>query len=690
MRGENMNLFGRVNSALRVLRTGTLDDAKRELDVIASIPVSEPIIEEKQVKSPSQLDVRSTDRDLSLYYGLYPMLRQFAARTSKIPDYGNPMRDDYLDGIWKSEPILAGAIYSMTAKMTALKWQVTGPRLQARSAATLFANAEHIDGHDWGGFIASIAQDFYIPDRGVFIETARGKTGYGGTVNRLVGNLAAIGHIDSLCCWLTGNTDKPMIYYSSQTGQNIRFEPGEFIHFTSLPSPREFYLGMGFSAVSRALKAANLLMGLHDYDAEKLNNLPPEGVAAVTGLTMDEFMDAIKLWKTSREQGKSYTFPQVLWLIGSQPNTEVKVALEGFSQLPESFDRESVVNHYVATLALCFGVDAREFWPVSSGSLGTAAESEIQHLKAKGKGPGEFISITERHFNSELPEDTAFSFDTQDIEEDQMAAQVCKAWVDALFPLYTGIPNPNLAPPLPFGGSGLPTTPGNKAGQQPGQPAGLRPPVVQTKPAMMRGKELPDSEKQTEQVIDKEQFLRLLIDHGVLPEWLANDSRTMIADTDARISKEGDDYESTCFIWDKGVLKEKRLPAIVLNSYREPIAETTYRDLPYADVGKGIDFANGKDETVVSVVGSEGVEETFNTVEQALEYLKQKADDILAIEKKRNITGSPIPDKEAQRGTRITNKTIRDELERWRNDPVLSKYALSKEEETALLLLEPK
>ena len=80
----------------------------------------------------------------------------------------------------------------------------------------------------------------------------------------------------------------------------------------------------------------------------------------------------------------------------------------------------------------------------------------------------------------------------------------------------------------------------------------------------------------------------------------------------------------------------------------------------------------------------------INTVDQALEYLKQKADDILAIEAKRNITGNPIPDKEAPRGNRVTGRTIRDELKLWRSDPVLSKYALSEEEEKALLSLEPK
>ena len=444
-------------------------------------------------KHKSKLDIRNTTKDLA-FIRLYSYIKNLTTSNDGIPEYGDSSRDEYLNNFWRQEPILAGAVYSMAAKMTALRWSVTGRKNLATHAAKLLARAMYsINGNDWGGFIASTAQDFYTTDRGVFWETPKAGS-------KLLGKLQELAHIDSLNCTLTGNSKYPMIYQSQVTGQQLKFRPGEFIHFTSMPSPREKDLGIGFCAVSRAYKAAKLLIGLHDYDAEKLANLPPEGIAAITGLTKDEFRDAIDLWNAKRESKNSLTYPQVLWLIGSQPNSQVSVQFAGFSQIPESFDRNDVITQYVNTLALAFGVDAREFWPVSTSSLGTAAESEIQHMKAKGKGPGEFISIVERRINGELPEGVNFGFDTQDIEEDASAAAVAKAWIDAYMPL-------------------------TKAGGA------------------------------LEDIISKEDFMRLLADKAVLPDYMVHDDRIAVDDDDVHI-KSYHASEVGKYVWNNGILKE--------------------------------------------------------------------------------------------------------------------------------------
>jgi hypothetical protein len=593
----------------------------------------------------------------------YGALRMFFRHNIKhIPPYGMPERDVYISDFWRYEPILAGAVYSMSAKMSALSWIVSGPRLRAMKAAQLFARASHMGGQDWGGFLSCTAQDFYTTNNGVFWETARGTVGNTGIINALAGPLADLGHIDSLCCALTGNVDKPMIYNSEELGQQIRFLEGEFIHFASLPSARERHLGIGFCAVDRAYRAAKLLIGLHDYDEEKLSNLPPEGIASVTGLTMNEFMDALQMWRLQREKDNSLTFPQVLWLIGSQPNTEVKVSLQGFSTIPESFDRDKVMSHYISTLALCFGVDAREFWPISSGSLGTASESEIQHLKAKGKGPGEFISTTERMLNGELPIGVDFAFDTQDIEEDQNAATVAKAWVDVFYPLYQGTPA---------------TKPGG-----PQQQTAAKEALDRTKPTEfqkppkdgMTGDQQPKSPQekpggfptgmpgnlgapQVEAVLTKDQLIRLLVDKRVLPEYLINDERVSVYDHEVHLSKEHPEDDAS-FKWDKGILKEIRVPPIIINS-----------TLPTDSKGSIIADA-------LEIQHPTAEERTF-------EYLKQKENEIFNT--MRNITGKPIPDGEVTRGAGVTRNTIRDEIERWRNHPVLSKYAPSDEELEKLL-----
>lgn len=584
-----MSLFTRVSRAAQAFRTAP--DMK-QLAIDVETLAKELNVVEKQDHS-SRLDVHHSDSDMT-FSNAWGILRNITRKADQMPAYGDPERDFWLDKLWKQEPIMAGAVYSMSAKMTALKWSITGRRNTALQAAKTLAGAAHMGGYDWGGFQSASSVDFYTMNRGVFWEVSR-------TGDSQIGKLADLGHIDALACNLTGNAERPMEYNSEVTGQKIRFREGEFIHFSSLVSPRENMFGMGFCAVDRALRALKLLMSLHNYDDEKLANLPPEGVAAISGLTMDEFLTAVRLWQAQRLQDNSLTFPQVLWLIGSQPNTEVKINFQGFSQIPESFNRQEVVTHYVSTLALDFGVDAREFWPISSGSLGTASESEIQHLKAKGKGPGEYITTTERHINGELPDGVDFVFDTQDIEEDSVAAAVAKAWIDAFFPL---------------------TTAGGAA----------------------------------EDIITKDDFLRLLSDRGVIPDYLVSDDRIAIEDSDVHnkhFKSDGYNQDITQFYWEKGYLKEKRLPAIVLNT--QPSQNTS--DVPVA----------------------EHKENGFASVEEALAFLRHKEDEAFA--KKRNIRGEPIPENEVTRGSRITKNTIRDELERWRNHPVLAPYALTIDEE---------
>jgi hypothetical protein len=600
-----------------------LKTAEKQLDLIVQ--------ENKELdKSRSKLDVRDWPSNLA-YAGVYDfMTRWVKMKKEQLPDYGDPSRDFFLSKLWKEEPIMAGAVYSMVAKMEALKWSVTGRRRKAKEYATIFASAAHMGGYDWGGFIGSTMVDFYTTNRGVFWETPRNGS------DPIIGELAGIGHIDSILCTLTGNKNTPMIYASDTTGQILNFRPGEYIHFASLPSPREMDLGIGFCAVDRALRAITLLIGLHDYDDEKLANLPPEGVAAVTGLTMNEFQDALTMWQAKRESDRSLTFPQVLWLIGSQPNVEVKVALQGFSQMPESFTRDIIVPQYVATLALCFGVDAREFWPVSSGALGTASESEIQHLKAKGKGHGEGISGIERQLNGEMPEDTQFAFDTQDIEEDQNAAVVAKAWIDAYYPLYTG-------------------TPAGKTKASPGGKPNTE--MVPDKDEITEESASGNAMRETgplgappgpEQVITKDELRRLLADHGVIPEWMMNDQRYMVTDTQIHIGKgdEGDYDDVAKYEFHKGVLKEVRPDPIVLWTKPEPKEQLTF----------------------ASKLESNG----HKKFQEALLYMQNKEEQIMA--DKRNIRGDPIPDREVARGNRVTQATIRTEIERWKKNPLLAPY----------------
>jgi len=243
----------RVRRAARAFNSQPIDMKQLEKQIDAMVqsgelPTQETMAKEsaapeieKQAGDKSKLDIRRTESNLAYAY-TYPILRNWvesiAKRHGKVPEYGAFERDMYMANIWRHEPILAGAVYSMTAKMVSLKWHVLGRRLQAKKSAELLARAAFMGGFDWGGFISSTAQDFYTCNTGVFWETP--KDG-----DPIYGKLADLGHIDSLSCTLTGNSQFPVIYSSSQTGQTLKFRPGEFIHFSSLPSPREIDLGKG-------------------------------------------------------------------------------------------------------------------------------------------------------------------------------------------------------------------------------------------------------------------------------------------------------------------------------------------------------------------------------------------------------------------------------------------------------------
>lgn len=637
-----MNILDRIQIGVNAARLA--GQGMSESHITAAVDRN---IEEKSIPKghKSKLDVRKTSSNLA-YFGLYNYLRTWIGMNKEnVPGYDDPSRDLYLARVWKLEPIMAGAVYSMVAKMASLRWAVTGRKESATAAAKLYAGAAHMGGYDWGGFIASTAEDFYTVNRGVFWETPR----YG---NPLSGSLADIGHIDALACTLTGNTKYPMIYASETTGQIVRFRPGEYVHFASMPSTREEHLGIGLCAVDRALRAIHLLIGLHDYDEEKLSNLPPEGVAAVTGLTMEEFQDALNLWRAQRESDNSLTFPQVLWLIGSQPNTAVDLEFVGFSEIPESFDREAVITHYVSTLALDFGVDAREFWPISSGALGTASESEIQHLKAKGKGPGEFISTTERFINAELDEDTQFGFDTQDIEEDQNAAIVAKAWIDAYYPLYAGTPaGKSKASP-----GGKPNTEMIPSKAEQPEAQGARG-VAQPKSSALG---VAPGQMGPEQVIDKDQLLRLLADRGVIPEWMLNDKRVRVDDTSIHLNKEGHPEDIVRIEYDQGVLKQTRLPPIILYS------NGNVNDVPEA-IPYNAFYEEAKSNGHVSL-------------DSLYAWMVQKEAEIL----ERNIHGKPLEQADL-RNAKVTVDIIKAEMERWRNHPELAAYVPTLEEEAELL-----
>jgi hypothetical protein len=61
-------------------------------------------------------------------------------------------------------------------------------------------------------------------------------------------------------------------------------------------------------------------------------------------------------------------------MFGLDPAQPASAELISFANLPEAFNELESTNTYATILALAFGVDVREFWPITGGALARKRE----------------------------------------------------------------------------------------------------------------------------------------------------------------------------------------------------------------------------------------------------------------------------------------------------------------------------
>jgi len=241
----------------------------------------------------------------------------------------------------------------------------------------------------------------------------------------IVGPVLGIAHLDSQACQLTGDPVYPVIYYNSVTKKPHKLHCTRVVHMVDMPSPNDAMLNVGFCAVSRVLASSSILLKLAKYKNEKLDDLPEAGLLIFNNILPQRWDDARADYRRQREMRGQQYWANVMTFFSLDPAQQASAELLSFSQLPDSFDEMQTTEIYVNILSLAFGVDVREFWPMSAGPLGTGAETTVQHQKAKGKGIGDIISTLEWAINWHiLPSSVEFSFDFQDDEEDKLRADI--------------------------------------------------------------------------------------------------------------------------------------------------------------------------------------------------------------------------------------------------------------------------
>jgi hypothetical protein len=341
------------------------------------------------------------------------------ASMSTAPAYWSTARDAWICDFIKQpgNDLLVGAVSTMIAKVAATGWFIEGPLELAKLYRNILLYWSDF-GRGWDSFVSKWTEGFLCRDGGGLAERQRT------SLTDRTGPSLGFAHLDESKCYYTDDPEESVIYTGGNAPRKVH--RANVMRIVDMPSGRDDMFNVGFCSVSRALTTAHVMMDLVRYKRERLSDLPPAGILFINNMQDVEWEDIMAKYDARQRNQGNTTWRDLMVAFGVDPAHPITTEMLSFSELPEHFNEKEAVELAVYTFALAFRMDARELWPVSSGPLGTATEAEIQHLKAKAKGPGIIFSVMERMLNDplSLPQELKFQFDYKDTEEDKLAAEI--------------------------------------------------------------------------------------------------------------------------------------------------------------------------------------------------------------------------------------------------------------------------
>lgn len=341
-------------------------------------------------------------------------------------------RDRDLRDFWKKSDHLSGAIYTMEARMTAIPIKIVAKdqsvkehvRTAIRATENLYDSADFYEG--WVKFFGKFIEDLVSTDNGAFAEVI----GAGPKDGPIVGAPVSVAHLDSRCCQRTGDPMYPVIYHDPISGRSYKLHFSRVLFTSQMSSADSSMLGVGFCAVSRCINVAQTLIDILTYKMEKLGSRPHKGIIITKGgLDPSDIQTAFQMAEGAMDDAGLATYSKVV-VGGSSSLPEAGIDLVELSKLPDGFNEDTSILYGMAAIALAFGIDARELFPAMSSGA-TRADALLQHLKQRGKGPGQIIQDIERLFNFKyLPNYLEMQFDYQDDAQDRQQAEIKRIRAD--------------------------------------------------------------------------------------------------------------------------------------------------------------------------------------------------------------------------------------------------------------------
>jgi hypothetical protein len=199
----------------------------------------------------------------------------------------------------------------------------------------------------------------------------------------------------------------------------------QVIPLTEMPAAIEGYYGMQYCVLTRLLRAAQILKNIGIYDYERTGGRHTRAIHMVKGITAGQIQDAIDEMTVRLNSRGAQRYAQPLIVGSIDPKADIGHDTLELASLPDNFEREQAFKWYISQIAMAFLEDYQSFAPLPGGNLGSSAQSEVLHAKARGKGPALFQKIITHAFNFQVfPESLEFKFDEQDLAQEKEEALI--------------------------------------------------------------------------------------------------------------------------------------------------------------------------------------------------------------------------------------------------------------------------
>lgn len=347
---------------------------------------------------------------------LFWMIPQLA---DEITPFGRGVkqRDMQLRHFILTEPIFASALGVICSRNAAFSWKLEGPEDKVRSYSKVLEASNH--GRGWVDLMIKTSMDLYTQDNAAFIEVVREEDDEDSEILEL-------NHLDAARCTHTGDPRIPVLYLDRK-GKTHYMKWYQVIPLAEMPVAIEGLYGQQYCVLSRLLRAAEIIKNISIYDYERTGGRHTRAIHLVRGITAGQIQDAIDEMVIRLNARGAQRYSQPLIVGSVDPKAEVGHDTLELASLPDNFDREAAFKWYISQIAMAFLEDYQSFAPLPGGNLGSSAQSEVLHAKARGKGPALFQKIITHAFNFQvLPDDVMFSFDEQDLAQEEANANIKK------------------------------------------------------------------------------------------------------------------------------------------------------------------------------------------------------------------------------------------------------------------------